>query len=104
MSYTLIKKYSEQYCHLSFKGMFQDNEVTWDTHFFTLDGYGRYGLEQDIKNTELKQFIDIQPLKGNTFKLIIALNINTISHPNIQKMMIMIKQYKNLSIGRHEYG
>ena len=101
MPYTLIKKHHDQYCHLSFKGLFQDNEVTWDTHFFTLDGYR---LEEDIKNTELKQFIDIQALKENIFKLTIALNVNKISHPNIQKMIIMIKQYKNLSIGRHEYG
>ena len=78
-------------------------EKTANTDLF-FEYYGQYGLEEDIKNIDLKQFINIQPLKQNTLKLTIALNINKISHPNIQKMMIMIKQYKNLSIGHHEYG
>jgi len=75
--------------------------VTWNTHFFTLQGY----IDQkNIKNKKLKQFIDIQPIETGVMKLEIALNISEINNPSIQKMMIMIKQYKNLSIGRHEYG
>lgn len=101
MSYTIIKKFNTHCIHIKFKGPFQGKTVTWDTHFFTLKGY----IEQkNIKNNKLKQFIDIQPVETDVMKLEIALNINEINNPNILKMMIMIKQYKNLTIGRHEYG
>ncbi|MDH5370764.1 MAG: hypothetical protein OEW99_12115 [Gammaproteobacteria bacterium] len=63
-----------------------------------------YIAHQKCKNTNLKQFIDINPITDDILKLTVALNIDAISTPNIQKMMIMINQYKNLSIGRHEYG
>lgn len=101
MSYTLIQQYNNQHIHLKFDGLFQDKTVTWDTHFFTLDGYN---AEKDIQNTKVKQFIDIQPIESNTMQLTIALKITDITPSNIQKMIIMIKQYKNLSLGRHEYG
>lgn len=101
MSYTLIKEYNKQHSHIMFDGSFQGKPVTWDTHFFTLEGYYE---KENIQDTNMRQFIDIKPTKSNTFELTIALNINEINHSNIQKMMIMIKQYKNLSFGRHEYG
>jgi hypothetical protein len=101
MSYTIIKKFNAHCIHIKFDGLFQGKTVTWNTHFFTLQGY----IDQkNIKNKELKQFIDIQPIETGVMKLEIALNISEINNPSIQKMMIMIKQYKNLSIGRHEYG
>lgn len=101
MSYTLIQQINTQLAHIKFTGPFQDKIVTWDTHFFTLKGYI---AQENIKNTELKQFIEIQPVRADVMKLTVALNIDAITNPNIQKMIIMIKQYKNLSIGRHEYG
>jgi hypothetical protein len=101
MSYTLIQQLNTQAAHIKFNGIFQGKTVIWDTHFFTLQGYM---AQKNIKNTELKQFIDIQAIDSGTMKLTVALNITEINKPNIFKMMIMIKQYKNLSIGRHEYG
>jgi len=101
MTYTLIQQFNNEYAHIKFNGTFHGNTVTWDTHFFTMKGYIAH---QKCKNTNLKQFIDINPITDDILKLTVALNIDAISTPNIQKMMIMINQYKNLSIGRHEYG
>lgn len=101
MTYTLIQQLDTQLAHIKFNGSFLGKSVTWDTHFFTLKGYI---AQKEIENTNLKQFIDIEPVDSATFKLTVALNIDAITKPNIQKMMIMIRQYKNLSIGRHEYG
>ncbi|MCW9031102.1 MAG: hypothetical protein OQK58_06395 [Gammaproteobacteria bacterium] len=75
--------------------------MTWDTHFFTLESYV---AQQKCKKKNLKQFINIEPVDSDVLKLTIALKIAEVNHQNIQKMMIMIRQYKNLSIGRHEYG
>ena len=101
MSYKLIKQADTQFAHLQFEGPFQGQTVTWDTHFFTLQGYQS---QQKNINTPVKQFIDIEAVNPGLFKLTIALKISEINHQNIQKMMIMIKQYKNLFVGRHEYG
>jgi hypothetical protein len=101
MTYTLVQQFNTQHAHIKFDGPFQGNSVTWDTHFFTLRGYIAH---ENNKNTNLKQFIDIKPIDADILKLTVALNIDAITAPNIQKMMIMIKQYKNLSIGRYEYG
>lgn len=103
MSYTLIKQDNEQHSHIEFNGQFQGKDVLWDTHFYSIKGYCS---EKNIHETNMKQFIDIQqPESDNSrLQLTIALNINKVNHQNIQKMMIMIKQYKNLSLGRHEYG
>lgn len=101
MSYKLIQQTGSQLAHIQFKGPFQGQTVTWDTHFFTLQGYQEQH-EDEIQ--EVKQFIDIEPINADSLKLTIALKIPEINHQNIQKMMIMIKQYKNLALGRHEYG
>lgn len=101
MSYKLIQQTDSQLAHIQFEGLFQGETVTWDTHFFTLNGY--FAQEED-NNKIQKQFIDIELIDSNNLKLTIALKIAEINHQNIQKMMIMVKQYKNLSLGRHEYG
>jgi len=101
MPYTLIQQHNTQLAHIKFSGPFQGETVIWDTHFFTLKGYM---AQENIKVTKLKQFIDIQAAEPGIMKLTIALNIAEINKPNIKKMIIMIKQYKNLSPGRHEYG
>ena len=101
MSYKLIQQTDSQLAHIQFEGPFQGETVTWDTHLFTLKGYI---AEQGNNNKMQKQFIDIEPIDSNNLKLTIALKITEINHQNIQKMMIMVKQYKNLSFGRHEYG
>lgn len=101
MTYKIIQQTDPQNAHLQFTGSFQRKTVTWDTHFFTLESYV---AQQKCNDKNLKQFINIEPVESNVLKLTIALKIPVVNHQNIQKMMIMIKQYKNLSIGRHEYG
>lgn len=101
MSYILIQPLTTQYVHIEFDGQYKGKTVTWDTHFYTLQGYIAH---KNTNNTDLKQFIEIESMQTGMMKLTLALNIEKINNPSIRKMMIMIKQYKNLSIGRHEYG
>ena len=101
MSYTLIQQFNDQRAHLTFTGPFLGKTVTWDTDFYTLDEFKSH---EKIANNCKKGLIEIQPLKDDIMKLTVALNITKVNKPNIEKMMIMIKQYRNLSVGRHEYG
>ena len=101
MTYTLIKQLSTQHVHIKFNGPFQGEIVSWDTQFSTLNDYK---TKKKITTKNLKQFIEIEPIDSKNMKLTVSLNLSEITEPNIQKMMIMIKQYKNLSFGRHEFG
>lgn len=101
MSYTIINQFNTQHARIEFIGPFKGETVTWDTDFFTLEGFL---AKENIKDTNLKQFIDIKPVRSGVMKLTVVQKINEVNNPNIQKMMIMIKQYKELSPGRHEYG
>lgn len=101
MSYELIKQYDNQHIHIKFEGNFQGQMVIWDTHFFTL---ASYNSQKSTTKKSSKQFIYIEPSETNIFKLTICLKIPEITEPSIQKMIIMVKQYKNLALGHHEYG
>lgn len=104
MPYTLIHQFNTQHAHFRFKADCQGESVTWDTNFYTVEGFR---AEKNIENTTLKQFIDIEPSTSDLMKLTVVLKVNEVNKPNILKMIIMIimiNQYKNLSFGRHEYG
>ena len=101
MSYSLIKQFNPQHAHIKFKGPFQGQTVNWDTQLFTLQEYAN---QENKKSGTIRQFIDIQPSDENTLKLVVALNVAVINKPTIEKAMIMIKQFKKLAFGRHEYG
>lgn len=100
MQYTLIKQINPQHAHISFEGLFEGKKVIWDTQFLTIQEFVK------IENSAIngKQIIDIQSAEANILKLTVALNIPKISEPEIRKMIIMIRQYKNLALGRHQYG
>ena len=98
MTYTLLQQNNGDYAHLTFTGPFLGRQVTWNTHFYTLKA-----CPYVSKGTS-KGYIEISPVNDNEMKLVVALNIPEINHPAILKMMIMIRQYRNLTVGKHEYG
>lgn len=100
MQYTLIEQFNPQHAHIYFEGQFKGKKVTWNTQIFTIQEF----MKTENSATNGKQIIDIQPAEANILKLTVALNVQKISEPEIQKMMIMIRQYKNLALGRHQFG
>jgi hypothetical protein len=60
MSYVLIKKHDNQHTHIQFAGSFQEQPVTWDTQFFTLDGYN---AQESIEKKSLNNFFIFKPVK-----------------------------------------
>ena len=101
MAYTLIKQLNSEHAHFHFEGLFNNKKVNWDTQLLTLSEYIK---QKKLKNTALKQFIEIESSQSESVKITIVLNVTKINTPTIKKTMIMIKQYKNLMVGRHEFG
>lgn len=84
---------------LKFCGPFDGREVVWNAQLVTVEEYSRKSPVAD----DPMQFIDIKK-NGEAYRIIIALNIDTIDQAAIERTIIMIRKYKRLRLGRHEYG
>ena len=86
----------------SFAGQFKQQTVTWHAHLLTCK---HKKLQNQIINEPIRQFIDIKPIsKENHYQITVCLNISHITKAEIMKSIIMIRQYKNLALGKHEFG
>ena len=104
LDYLLVDQVSDKHVSVKFLGQFKQQTVVWDAVIRTLSDY----YEAELKgltdhSVELKQFIDIEK-KDTCYKIMLVLNLNKIDRAAIQKSIIMVRQYKRLDIGRHEYG
>jgi len=104
--FKIIHRDSEQSVRLTFNGVFEGRQVVWNAHIKTL--YACY-LEQTAAMTDnkqvqkLRQFIDIGFCNGE-YQVNIGLNLTQIDEPAIKRAIIMMRKYKRLHLGRHEYG
>lgn len=104
--YTHVEPPRDDRVHIRFTGPFQGRQVIWDASITTLEREYRIrsSSRQPQVATGLRQFIDVSPDGGNTRVLRIGLNVEQIDDTVIRKAIIMIRQYKRLHEGRHEYG
>jgi hypothetical protein len=100
--YFFEKAPTDNEAFFSFKGHFQQVSVTWHVHLLTCQSRNHQSAtQQDV----FRQFIDIEKSRqAGHYHAQICLNIPKISNAAIMKTIIMIRQYKNLATGRHEYG
>jgi len=88
-----------------FEGRFDGAEVVWQCELHTLAS-----LAQRSRQSNQRQFIEIQsqPVSQQQGKpvlqIMIGLNVPKIDAAVIEKTTIMVRNYKRLQAGRHEYG
>jgi hypothetical protein len=97
--YEIVEKSSDQHCDFRFAGNFLGNDVIWDARLMTLAFYAR-----KTGKRRLQQFIEVGEPCEHGRRITIALNLLSIDEPAILKTIIMIRQYRRLSVGRHAYG
>lgn len=100
-TYELLSPLGEAACHVRFSGPFQGKLIIWDAHLQTLAYYVR---NRETRDRKVRQFIDVGAEGTQGRHITIGLNLPIIDEPVILKTMIMIRQYKRLAMGRHEYG
>lgn len=88
--------------HIQFSGMFEQQRIIWNATIKTLKSIALHTPTNEIQY--LRQFIHLQTTNDNLIPITIALNVNSITKPVINKTIIMINNYKLLKIGKHEYG
>lgn len=104
--FRLLHRHSPESVHIQFTGLFQQQPVVWDAIIQTLDHYFKHTFKDTLEPGQcvpLKQFIEIAP-RSNDLHLQIGLNLDEIDDAAIKRSIIMIRKYKRLHVGRHEYG
>ena len=101
--YTLLAAPDSGQAHFTFTGNFQNQEIVWDATFLTLACYhsGQPASSQPVVRSAFLEIGDATP-HGRAIR--IALDIAEIDEPAILRSIIMIRNYKRLHPGRHEFG
>lgn len=84
---------------LVFAGPFEGKLVVWNACIETLEAYAKHHRVSD----DPQQFIDIRR-ENRAYWIHIGLNVTHIDQAVIERSIIMVRNYKRLSEGRHEYG
>lgn len=84
---------------LTFEGTFNQQPVVWNASISTMAEYARHHVVAE----DPKQFIDIRQV-NDTYCIDICLNINQLDKAAVERTIIMVRKYKRLRLGKHEYG
>lgn len=96
--YLLVAEDRERRCvDIRFMGPFQGKDVIWNVRLLAL------GSSPDNTVTQ-KQFIEVRPRDTFDYDLRVGLAVPDIDRATILKAIIMIRKYKRLHIGYHEFG
>jgi hypothetical protein len=90
-----------------FAGRFYGRPVRWDAEILTLnERRRRLQAAGEVSGGELtlRQFIEIGEETAEGRRLTVGLNLPAIDEPAVRKTMVMIRNYKRLRCGRHDYG
>ena len=89
--------------HIRFTGPFEGRTTLWDATVMTLAHY-RERAGAGSAHRILRQFIEVGPERQQLRTILIGLNVAQIDTPVLLKTIIMVRKYKRLGRGRHEYG
>lgn len=91
--YLMLEPSQTDRAHFCFTGFFQDREIVWDAELMPLKN-----TNQSRQSVQVGEEVDSEiPLK-------IILDLPCITEPDILKSIIMIRNYKRLRAGRHEWS
>ncbi|HED35434.1 MAG TPA: hypothetical protein ENJ08_14660 [Gammaproteobacteria bacterium] len=84
---------------IQFEGRLYDTRVVWNACIRTME---EYALENPV-SSDPQQLISIE-VEAGVHYLEVVLNVSEIDRAVIERTIIMIRKYKRLKEGRHEYG
>lgn len=77
-----------------FIGHFEQQPVVWAAELIALAA----------TNIDFRQFVDISTPNTRGVPITIGLRVSCIDRPTLLKTLIMVRNYKRLRAGRHEFG
>lgn len=101
----LVIEQTNDCAELRFTGPFEGREVVWHCTFVTLQAeLNRLAQESPRAPDSLRNFIEIGEPGASGVPIRVGLALPRIDPPAIEKMIHMVRLYKFLRRGRHEYG
>lgn len=88
---------------IRFTGPFEGRTTLWDATVMTLAHYREIAGAGSAQRV-LRQFIEVGPERQQLRSILVGLNVAQIDTPVLLKTIIMVRKYKRLGLGRHEYG
>jgi hypothetical protein len=101
--YELLGPLGGDAARVRFVGQFQGDEVVWNACILTLRRV-QQGMQPGGNGTGLRQFIEVGQVSGGEGEVKVALNVPAIEAATVRMTMLMLRQWKRLGPGRHEYG
>lgn len=106
--YHLLQPLQPQLARFSFHGIFQHQPVHWLAELTTLKHYYDMGVTEGFyakgQTVSLQQFIEITDKETDPRPIRIVLAIPEVTQASLLKTIIMVRNYKRLQPGRHNYG
>jgi hypothetical protein len=99
--FELVTPLGETCCQFRFSGPFLGELIVWDA---TLQTLSYYLSNHAPLQRSARQFIEVGDVGEHGRRIRIGLNLSRIDEPVVLKTLIMIRQYKRLAMGRHEFG
>ena len=79
--------------HFRFQGLFKEQDMVWNVHLHALPAHGSRQQTMKIETEE----------SGKTVNAVLYLAITAVTEAEILKSIIMLRNYKNLDTGVHEW-
>lgn len=89
-----------------FSGRCQGRAVLWDLHLQTLAHYRSERAAAGFPvPAPLRSFLEVFPEGGDgPWRVVVALDLPRIDAPAVRKTVIMLRNWRGLRPGRHEWG
>ncbi len=101
--YEALEPLGGQTTLVRFTGPLQGRDIVWNVRLITLaHHYQTVSCSERLQG--VRQFIAVGPSANGVGSATIALNLSRIDEPAVLKTIIMVRQWKQLGPGRHEYG
>ena len=96
---TVVEQRDTEVARVRFAGTLRGQPVMWDARVLTLRRYRR-----ERGGGPARALIEVVGVADDLGELVVALPVEAIDRPVLLKAATMIRQWKRLDLGRHEYG
>jgi len=93
VDYLMLEPLQPDSAHFCFTGFYQGREIIWNTELIPLK-----------KTNQSRQSFEVGEEVNAEIPLKIILDLPCITEPDVLKSIIMIRNYKRLHAGRHEWS
>ena len=86
-----------------FLGPFRGRQVAWNMTLCALQGLAGKP-RSTLHGGSSRSFMEVAAASGGAFSLTVGLDLGVIDEPTVRKTLVMVRNFKRLDLGRHEWG